>query len=46
MAHYDNPAPETKAVALPTYKTLAARGMCTIWFVAANNCYLSGAGLS
>ena len=27
-------------------KTLAARGMCTIWFVAANNCYLSGAGLS
>ena len=27
-------------------KTLAARGMCTIWFVAANNCYISGAGLS
>ena len=27
-------------------KTLAARGMCTIWFVAANNCYLSGSGIS
>ena len=27
-------------------RTLAARGMCTIWFVAANNCYISGAGLS
>ena len=27
-------------------KTLASRGMCTIWFVAANNCYLSGSGIS
>ena len=27
-------------------RTLAARGMCNIWFVAASNCYISGAGLS
>ncbi len=27
-------------------KTLAARGMCTIWFVSANNCYISGSPLS
>ena len=27
-------------------RTLAARGICTIWFVAASNCYISGAGLS
>ena len=27
-------------------RTLAGRGMCTIWFAAANTAYISGAGLS
>ena len=27
-------------------RTLAARGMCTLWFAGGNGAYISGAGLS